>query len=775
MNGTASCSVDSRRFGDLRGVQWRVDLGILPSSPSSSIDDLRRVTANSRRSYASLRKQLLVDPHLPKDGSNSPDLVMDNPLSQDPDSLWSRFFRNAELERMVDQDLTRLYPERGSYFQTSACQGMLRRILLLWCLRHPECGYRQGMHELLAPLLYVLHVDVNRLSEVRRAHEDHFPDKFDGLSYNDSTPSYKFDFKKPAEASGDYHPDPENNPPKPRSLADLDPSTRTIVLLSDAYGAEGELGTVLSEKFTEHDAYSMFDSLMRGPHHANSAVAMSDLFSPSYSGLSPIIEASSAVYRVLAAVDPSLHAHLIELGVEPQYFTLRWLRVLFGREFSLENLLLVWDETFACDNSISKKDDDVTESCFRVLDSPRGVFIVCFAVSMILKLRSSLLATENATVCLQRLLNFPNAVNLKKLISRAKSLQVLAKGILGPGLFDGKKPVIARGHTHTLSLDSASPRTPLKESYWEEKWRVANKEDERLCRSESEPCSSSMKLDSVKINQEPFSLLEDLAWQLQDDNRKNAGCNNNNNDDDNDHVKENVVCYGEVDGRDNVTPKKFGKFPSEVENFPDFSDPNSPRINRENSDVENVSGCSSVASNSSVDENYAKKRLADDECNMSSKCCSHKNDDDDSVKKSSATTGVKEERKGKLQWLWKLGRHMGQGEMSSRPSDVKSCKNGEISRVNNVAAFSSSESSSETSRGDAVEQNLMVSLRNLGQSMADNIQVIESILQEGHGPHGQFRLSENLPNEGFIVEKGQAMAMSALEQLRKISRILSEM
>lgn len=38
--------------------------------------------------YAALRRQLLVDPHVPKDGSNSPDLVMDNPLSQNP----GRFF-----------------------------------------------------------------------------------------------------------------------------------------------------------------------------------------------------------------------------------------------------------------------------------------------------------------------------------------------------------------------------------------------------------------------------------------------------------------------------------------------------------------------------------------------------------------------------------------------------------------------------------------------------------------------------------------------------------
>ncbi|KAL6580139.1 hypothetical protein OROMI_008163 [Orobanche minor] len=34
--------------------------------------------------YAALRRQLLVDPHVLKDGSRSPDLVMDNPLSQSP-------------------------------------------------------------------------------------------------------------------------------------------------------------------------------------------------------------------------------------------------------------------------------------------------------------------------------------------------------------------------------------------------------------------------------------------------------------------------------------------------------------------------------------------------------------------------------------------------------------------------------------------------------------------------------------------------------------------
>lgn len=38
---------NSRCFDDLRGVRWRIDLGILPST--SSVDEIRRVTADCRR------------------------------------------------------------------------------------------------------------------------------------------------------------------------------------------------------------------------------------------------------------------------------------------------------------------------------------------------------------------------------------------------------------------------------------------------------------------------------------------------------------------------------------------------------------------------------------------------------------------------------------------------------------------------------------------------------------------------------------------------------
>ncbi|EPS68908.1 microtubule-associated protein, partial [Genlisea aurea] len=435
---TATCSGCWRRFGYLRSLQWRIDLGILPSSPSASIDDLRRFTADSRRRYASLRKKLLIDPHFPKDGVKSGDLIMDDPLSQNPDSMWGQFFRNAELERMLDQDLSRLYPERGSYFQTSGCQGMLRRILLLWCVRNPEYGYRQGMHELLAPLLYVLQVDIERHLEVRKTYENHFADKFD-----DENHQLTFDFNKFSENGSEKD-------------ASLDPEIQTIVSLSDAYGAEGELGVVLSDKFMEHDAYSMFDALLSG---SGGPISMAEFFSPiGGTGIPPVIEASRAVYHLLSVADPSLYGHLVGLEVEPQYFLLRWLRVLFGREFSLEDLLIIWDEIFSHENAV----DSSMGSSFGILESRRGTFICAFAVSMMLFLRSSLLAAEFTTAPLQRLLNYPDEVDVRRLLKKANDLisrvAVSKKPAFLSPVAREEKPPDRR----------TSPGTP---SYWEEKWR----------------------------------------------------------------------------------------------------------------------------------------------------------------------------------------------------------------------------------------------------------------------------------------------------------------
>lgn len=490
----------------LRGLRWRVLLGVLPPCPTP-IESLRRAAANGRRRYAELRRGLIVDPHSLEDVQKGENLTLNNPLSQDPDSIWGRYFRNTELEKIIESDLTRLYPEHGSFFQSYGCQAMLRRILLVWALVHPEYGYRQGMHEVLAPLVYVLHLDVTHLSQVRQRYQDPFEDRFDTphedrLSFHkegnrgERTSLSRSALHVPSENMfiGDedwvrrVHPDD-------LPLVEVDDfgfNLKTMVLGSDSYGAEGELGALLSARFVEHDAYCMFDSLLRGQ---GGAVILADYFSAvndGGTGLSPVLEASADIYHSLASIDMSLYIHLVGLGVEPQFFALRWLRVLFGREFDLEKLLLLWDAIFAASNSF--KESPNLNGARR--SSARGSFITNFAVSMILHLRSTLLASSNATTCLQKLLNFPNNVDIRNLIENAKMLQLhsdeLLKATPSPGskyswISEQSRGSKLKSFSRSPSFQtqffssiknlqqrySGSPemsRPPLPESYWEERW-----------------------------------------------------------------------------------------------------------------------------------------------------------------------------------------------------------------------------------------------------------------------------------------------------------------
>ncbi|CAH2077526.1 unnamed protein product [Thlaspi arvense] len=819
-----------RRFANLRGVRWRVNLGVLPFQPSS-IDDLRKATAESRRRYAALRRRLLIDPHLSKDLRNSPDLSIDNPLSQNPDSTWGRFFRNAELEKTLDQDLSRLYPEHWSYFQAPGCQGMLRRILLLWCLKHPEYGYRQGMHELLAPLLYVLHVDVERLSEVRKSYEDHFTDRFDGLSFEERDITYNFEFKKFLEdftddEIGDIH----GNSKKIKSLDELDPEIQSIVLLSDAYGAEGELGIVLSDKFMEHDAYCMFDALMSGAH---GCVSMAGFFAytpanGSHTGLPPVLEACTAFYHLLSFVDSSLHSHLVELGVEPQYFGLRWLRVLFGREFLLQDLLIVWDEIFSADNTPRTDEDNITSQSFKIFDSPRGALISGMAVSMILSLRSSLLATENAASCLQRLLNFPEKIDVRKIIEKAKSLQALALDAdvrsSALAVFDQSISPAVPTRTSSFPSGSTSPKSPLiitPQSYWEEKWRVLQKAAEeekqnpsvpkkkawfkvkRLFRAESEPTHSAKAESKAKVSSVARNLLEDFNRQVVSEPEEANTVDVVNNEDSSVQETEEANIVDVVNNGDSSvqeteeanivdvvnngdssvqeTEERNTDFETAgeesvgavEENSSDvFSDPNSPL--RDSNSIENDSDSSTgsiLFANEKVKDEETS--VVDSPLPISSQPSiefpvAQSNDEEDTADKSVAV--IKERGKalpGKFQWFWKFGRNLTSEE--TRSNGVESSKS---DLVCSSETHSPPQASSSSSKGDT-DQNVMSTLKNLGNSMLEHIQVIESVFQQER-VQVQAGLMENISKTNF-VEKGQVTAVTALKELRKISNLLLEM
>jgi TBC1 domain family protein 5 len=616
------------------------------------------------------------------------------------------------------------------------------------------------MHELLAPLVYVLQVDIDKLSQVRKLHEDCFNDDFDGVPFPDTDMVFSYKPRKDSK----WHSEADNgddseSASRVNTLDELDLDTKEIISLSDAYGAEGELGIVLSERFMEHDAYSMFDGLMDG---GSGVVRMAEFFSTSKVGssssLAPVIEASSSLFHLLSIVEPSLHSHFIELDVEPQYFALRWLRVLFGREFCLNDLLVVWDEVFACSNDMLLGENE--EYSFKILCSTRGAFIAAMAVSMILHLRSSLLATEINTSCLQRLLNFPNNVDVHKLIEKAKSLQSIAidANVSSPPLLS-KKDSCDYDRVYSNLATSTPPRTPLHplaESYWEKQWRnlhndgtVSNdgttpkESDKGLSYKRSLKQSLSQKLGLSRTESDPSPVK--IVSVKSDTKNSVRRCLLNS-------YSDKVVQSSEVAGKfqqDEFPIVSIHKDPlidSPVKSVDESSTKRTEACSSgENSPVfyaacagnehencnDNDSERSSITSNSCAGDDDRDEILPDESssCNCEGKTVSEATTSETNVDPvgSSERATVSNERKpfiNKLQWFLRFGRPSTEGNAEKGIAQASNDKHDAVIPCPSPADVSSDNSHGGINLASGDNKKVMGTLKNIGQNMLENIQVL---------------------------------------------------
>jgi hypothetical protein len=118
---------------------------------------------------------------------------------------------------------------------------------------------------------------------------------------------------------------------------------------------------------------------------------------------------------LLATHDPTLYDHLTGLGIEPQLFALRWVRVCFGREFGLADVLLLWDGIFAY--SEGQGQGQGQEQIF--LDLPLIPYV---CVAMLMFIRTSLIGGDEMT-CMRKLQVFPQMDDHKMLLKMARYLR----------------------------------------------------------------------------------------------------------------------------------------------------------------------------------------------------------------------------------------------------------------------------------------------------------------------------------------------------------------
>src|ERR1700743_1319498 len=65
---------------------------------------------------------------------------------------------SESVREEIMRDVERCMPD-NTYFRQPSTQKLLLDILFVWCCLNPTVGYRQGMHEVLAPIVWVVEID----------------------------------------------------------------------------------------------------------------------------------------------------------------------------------------------------------------------------------------------------------------------------------------------------------------------------------------------------------------------------------------------------------------------------------------------------------------------------------------------------------------------------------------------------------------------------------------------------------------------------------------
>jgi TBC1 domain family protein 5 len=171
--------------------------------------------------------------------------------------------QDEEIRTEIFQDIERCMPDEP-YFRQARTQQMMLDILFVFCKINQDVGYRQGMHELLAPILWVVEQDAINLGD------------------------------------------------------DSDQGS----------GQEGDslLKQILDPTCIEHDAFTLLSLIMRTAKSfyelgEPDLRSNTPLAGTPPQRVSPIVERSERIHKVyLARVDPDLARHLTDIEVLPQIF-----------------------------------------------------------------------------------------------------------------------------------------------------------------------------------------------------------------------------------------------------------------------------------------------------------------------------------------------------------------------------------------------------------------------------------------------------------------------
>ncbi|EDV93155.1 TBC1 domain family member 5 [Drosophila grimshawi] len=328
------------KMSKFRSIHWALLLRVLNADYRSWPGQRQQ----QRSRYEKFRVDYVSNPHELAVREN------DDPLSQSTQSVWNQYFSDQELFALIRQDVVRTFPA-VDFFRKALIQNAMTNILFYYAREHPYMCYRQGMHEILAPIIFVLYSDHQSLL--------HFSE-----------------------------------------IAKTEINETLLDVLNTAY-LEADTYSIFSRLMASVESYyrvSRFASTPGGDLETQRVNESPNADAELQSEAEVISQLNFIRDRILAKQDQHLHHYLLKMEIPLHIFGIRWLRLLFGREFMLIDLLVLWDAIFA--------------------DSDRFDLPNYILVAMLVHIRDKLLLSDY-TSSLTYLMRYPSNVDVNLVLRHA--------------------------------------------------------------------------------------------------------------------------------------------------------------------------------------------------------------------------------------------------------------------------------------------------------------------------------------------------------------------
>ncbi|KAI3636075.1 hypothetical protein MIR68_005956 [Amoeboaphelidium protococcarum] len=282
--------------------------------------DLKQKRAQYRKTKSELNDKL----------SNDSDAnAIDDPLSDDISSKWNMQHQHDQLRETILLDVTRTFPD-FNFFRLDQTHQLMVEILFTWCiLRYSnndkdiagnnnnsvvdkDFGYRQGMHEILAPILF--HLDLEQ--RVAGEGDEALDLEADGFVLFDQ-------LMQSLSALYNYH--CNNN-------SQTYPANASFSTRSNHNALKGDI---------EVEQLPFQNQKTGGGINKQKTL---------------LLETCDRIQKqYLRLLDPELYQVIVQNQIEPSIYMIRWLKLLFGREISFELIPILWSALIAdnCSNLLS--------------------------------------------------------------------------------------------------------------------------------------------------------------------------------------------------------------------------------------------------------------------------------------------------------------------------------------------------------------------------------------------------------------------------------------